>query len=280
MRTSRARSRSEQLAFRWTNVILALLFLVHLAPLLHCDGPAIDSPFLNTFVEEVHGLIESDPALAPRAEALSKALVELYQFGSIQSHGSDLEMRPIFVNLQGAIEQTLTRLIARGEAAARGSIHTPTPATPCCTEGEISAGLVASELEVDSARLHTVVSRAAIVRSYLCVGGELAVVYPAEGIKKRSIEQQTTYLYLLEEQPERLVDYPLDCASLDHDLVGATYLFWDAEGREYAFSIRAPQANAPSDEQLWALWLGPTDHPIVKERVQRVINSGLFPFEF
>lgn len=224
----------------------------------------------HQLIEEVRGLVMTTPAFEEHREKMELVLDNLEQFGVVQSPGSDESMRPIFVNLQGSVEQTLTRMVARGAIAVSAIIHTPTPATPCCLEGKVNSGLVVPDIERDRARVYTVESRAAIIRSYLAVGGRLLVVYPRSGLELRSAEQQAIYRSLLTTYPDELVDCPIDCEQLDGDLIGATYLFQDQAGHWFAFGIRAPQTNAPDDQHIWALWLGPLSLPVVQERVNRV----------
>lgn len=237
----------------WIRFVIVLCLLI---------VPLSASDLIDRFADEVR------PLVGPEEGA---ALGRLVAEGRFEGEGADLQMRPIFVGLQAAIEQTLTRLLATGEIAwAHGIIHTPTPATPCCMEAQVSPGLIDPQIEADPDRLATVVSRASIVRSYLAAGGTLTIAYPAAGIEQRSPEQRSIYKQLLESYPDHAYNLPLLCEELDFDAIGATYIFEDGQKERFLFSIRAPQANAPSDEQLWVLWFGSVEEPVIEQRVKNI----------
>ena len=58
--------------------------------------------------------------------------------------------------------------------------------------------------------------------------------------------------------------------AIPDDLVGATYLFEDASGKAYAFSIKMTQAKDPQETGSFGLWFGPLDAPAISERVKAV----------
>lgn len=220
-------------------------------------------------LEEVRHLISANAEVAESRDALLLLIDELSERGVVERFGSDAEYRPLFVTLQGSIEQVLANyLVSKRVAEICGAIHTPTPATPCCTEGEITPGLADASLLEDPKRLYTIRSRATTVRNYLEGGGRLWVVYPAAGLSKRSSEQLEVYS-TLREHYSTLIDNPLEREELEASLVGATYLFSDEEG-DSLFSIQAFQANAPVDEGLWRLWLGPLSDEQISARLEEV----------
>ena len=88
----------------------------------------------------------------------------------LEVRGSDKDIRPHFVAFQVVIEHVLASLLGKDIPSVLGIIHTPMPATPLCSKGEISDGLVDSSFELDPARLFTVKARTTILRDYLAKG--------------------------------------------------------------------------------------------------------------
>ena len=196
---------------------------------------------------------------------------ELNERGMVSKQLNDQSVRPYFVSLQGIIEQNLAIELQNTKINNLvGIIHTPTPATPVCTNGDISEKLVDSSLLTDNKRLFTVKARADTVRDFLDLGGKLYVVYPKGGLEKRTAEQQNIYLKTLQSYPNNLFDSELASASIDHDLVGASYLFEDDMGEQYLFALRAYQANAPADDNTWTMWYGKVSEPHIAKRLGRL----------
>ena len=197
-----------------------------------------------------------------------KALVDK---GVLEVTDTDKEVRPHFVALQGIIEHVLAHELNKSVHSLTGVIHTPMPATPLCTEGEVSKELVDSAIEEDPLRLFTVKARTTIVRDYLVKGGDLYVVYPKEGITKRNESQQLIYKKELENYPSHLFDRPLECPSIDQDLVGAFYLFKNTDGKLFGFAIKMTQANSPQDLGSFGLWFGEVNNQSpIYERISNV----------
>jgi hypothetical protein len=196
-------------------------------------------------------------------DALTKDVV-------LEVSGTDQEVRPVFVALQGALENQLSIALQEHEVKSlTGVIHTPMPATPLCTKGEISSGLVDGIIEKDPARLFTVKARTTIIRDFLFNGGHLYVMYPKDGINKRSAEQQKIYQDELVRY-QHLFDVPLDAKDIPTELVGATYFFQDNSGNIFVFAIKMTQAKDPKEVGHFGLWLGPVDHPAIQERVKAI----------
>lgn len=215
--------------------------------------------------------IEMSEKLQPLKEGLFELSELLFQTGYATKSEEDQKVRPYFVTLQGIMEQNLAFEMKRGKIKnVVGIIHTPTPATPLCTEGAISDKLVHASLENDENRLFTVKARADIVRDFLDFGCTLYAVYPEGGLDKRTNQQKLVYLKALQDYPHNLHDFQLMQSYMDHDMVGASYLFEDNEGREYLFSIKAYQANAPADDNTWSMWFGETSNPDVAKRLARL----------
>lgn len=214
--------------------------------------------------------------LSDKLENLKPGLIELFdeldQRGFVVKQLDDQIVRPYFVSLQGIIEQNLAYALQKGTIKnVVGLIHTPMPATPLCTQGDISEKLVDSSLLQDEQRLFTVRARANIIRDFLDLGGFLYVVYPQGGLGARTVEQQNVYKALLQKYQGKLFDYELKTiSSMDPDLVGASYLFEDCEGDFYLFSIQAYQANAPTNEGTWSMWYGKTSNPKIAARLARL----------
>lgn len=200
----------------------------------------------------------------------------------ILEEGSD-DLRVKFVQAQGVIEQALSSALALGEIdQIIGVIHTPQPATPFCTEvANLDDQLLDSSIRQDSDKLLTVRSRAVILRDYLDKGGKLYIAYPQGGLEKRSPAQQAVYQKELARYPENLIDTVLSCSIMEADKVGATYLVKNKHDDIVVFSIKARQANDPTENSEWGLWFGSLQDPIIKKRVDEIFdylisNNGQF----
>ncbi len=202
---------------------------------------------------------------------LSGILEEVLKEGYVWRVGSDEHLRPLFVTAEGLIEEVFSNLLNEGKVSeVCGAIHTPTPATPLCTDGTITENLVDKSIEKDTKRLVTVTYRAGVVRDYLGNGGKLFVVYPKGGDLKRTEAQRLIFHDLLQKYPQRLFDCPID-RTLPPLLIGATYRVKGGGGEEIVFSIGAVQANAPSDDVTWRLWLGnPRSHRGCSQRLHAI----------
>lgn len=94
-------------------------------------------------------------------------------------------------------------------------------------------------------------------------------------MNKRSEIQQNVYRQELENYPSHLFDRPLDCASMDNDLIGAFYLFNNKDGKVFAFTIKMTQANSPQDLGGFGLWLGEVNKSPVHDRISTVLDATL-----
>ena len=201
--------------------------------------------------EEVHSLDKK--AFKELQEGLKQRWNELVEKGSIEVIDTDKRERPYYVTLQAIVEHVLAYDLNKEIRALRGAILTPMPATPLCTEGQISPGLINPDMKDDPRRLLTVESRSTIIRDYLYKGGALDVCYPRKGIDERSKEQQEIYQKAKEEYSS-LSDYPLDCEKVRNDLIGAFYLFKNDKDEEFGFAIKATQANDAPEIGNFGLW--------------------------
>ncbi|MBI2743222.1 MAG: hypothetical protein HYX48_04820 [Chlamydiales bacterium] len=214
--------------------------------------------------------------LAGRSNAKPEILSlidEVQKTGFVMRRGKDADVRPPFVGAQAEIERVLSYLFDQKEIIHLvGVIHTPMPATPLCTAGEISSSLVAPSLEGDEKRLYTVKERPGIIRDYLSKGGILYIVYPEGGREKRSLDQLKIYDAERAKYPHTLIDQALSCSQMDKEMVGATYFFKTARSGWFSFSIMSTQANAPTDDIPWAIWFGSLKHPKVRERAESLLS--------
>lgn len=197
---------------------------------------------------------------------------QLVQNGVVEVSGRDKDIRPYFVTLQAVIEHVLSCELQREIKSLDGIIHTPLPATPLCTAGEISRGLVDASIENDFHRLFTVKLRSTTIRDFLYQGGHLQIVYPSGGLAKRATVQQVLYKQELLNYPDRLLDQPLSCDSIPENLIGATYLFKTQAGQTFAFAIKMTQANDPKEKGNFGLWFGPLEIEAIKNRVDAVLS--------
>lgn len=223
--------------------------------------------------QEIPGLkSEEFPALRNEIASIWGTLIKE---GVLEVSGADKSVRPYFVALQAIVEHVLASQLNKEIKTLRGFIHTPLPATPLCTAGEISKELVDPCIEIDSKRLFTVKARTTIIRDYLAKGGDLYIIYPKDGFNKRTEEQQKIYKQELLNYSGHLFDVPLACENIPADLIGATYLFQDKFGKTYAFAIQMTQAKDPKDNGNFGLWFGPVDHPIIQKRIKILSEAGL-----
>ncbi|NGX45969.1 MAG: hypothetical protein K940chlam2_01150 [Chlamydiae bacterium] len=211
--------------------------------------------------------------LLPSAPEVYEMIDVLEKEGVYQRRGGD-DLRVKFVTLQGVVEYVLTCASALGEIhKLEGMIHTPAPATPLCAPiQEVDMALLDRSIRQDLKKLLTVQSRAHTVRQYLHQGSRLTITYPESGLVLRSPEQRAQHQELLASFPENLVDRPLKVKALDDQMIGATYLFQNRQGKTFAFSIMSKQAIDPRNDSEWGIWLGPIDHPAVKARVDAVVH--------
>lgn len=200
---------------------------------------------------------------------------ELVKKEVIELTTTDKEVRSYFVALQGIVEHVLADELGKSVQSLTGVIHTPMPATPLCTEGNVSKELVDPSIEEDPLRLFTVKTRTTAIRDYLFRGGDLYIVYPKEGMIQRTEIQQQTYKKELENYPAHLFDRPLDCESISNDLVGAFYLFKNTEGKLFAFAIKMTQANSPQHLGNFGLWFGEVSKSPVSDRISNVLENIL-----
>lgn len=235
---------------------------------IHASLNEILSSKISELIEHTHhvpGLTIEE--FANIRENVSDAWKKLAQEGVLEVTGTDKEVRPSFVALQGIVEYVLSTELQHHIQTLDGFIHTPMPATPLCTKGEISRELVDSSIEMDPHRLLTVKARAAIIRDYLFQGGNLYIVYPQSGLLKRTSEQQQIYKNELTNYPEHLFDTPLNLDSIPLNLIGATYFFKDQSDNLFVFGVKMTQANNPQDTGSFGLWFGSIDQPAIRERV-------------
>lgn len=66
----------------------------------------------------------------------------------MEIEGTDQDVRPYFVALQGVIEHVLSCELQNEIRSLLGIIHTPMPATPLCSQGEVSRDLLDSVIEI------------------------------------------------------------------------------------------------------------------------------------
>jgi hypothetical protein len=241
-----------------------LIFLIGSAMPLTAAQP-VDARTLLDGVKEF-----TSAGSAPFQESICNLLDTLSVASFVTRFGTDASERPVFVNAQADFERAFVYWLKTKQiAACTCIIHTPAPATPLCTEGEISPGLIDPAVQNDPARLLTVKKRPAIVRDYLQEGGILYTAYPKKGRGLRSEEQLAILDRLMKSHPDCLFAVELDSDAIPHDLIGATYLITLNDSSYLVLSLRSYQANSPTDDQ-WGVWFGSLDNPEVRARFQAV----------
>lgn len=205
----------------------------------------------------------------------------LLEKGVLEETATDKEIRPYFVTLQGIIEHVLAHELENKTInSLTGVIHTPLPATPLCSKGAVSDGLVHPSMKEDESRLLTVKARTTILRDYLYQGADLYIAYPKEGLLKRTEEQQEIYKNELANYPTHLFDRPLskivnnqvEAFEIDNDLVGAFYVFKDNDGKKFGFAIKMTQAINPLDSGSFCLWFDELGKTPVNDRISNVLD--------
>ncbi len=225
---------------------------------------------LTTYANTFPLMDEGFHALVQQEQNVDKTVItDLLDEGYVERQGEDAQLRPSFVLCQAAIEQVLAQYLQTGDVTTLiGAIHTPMPATPLCTEGDI-IDLTTKELAGDPSRIKTIQKRVNTVRNMLAFGGKLLVVYPKEGLSSRSVIQQEVYQKTLSTFEKSLIDCPIDYP-LPDDLIGATYLFQGKNDRWYVFSIQATQANDARDQMVWRIWFGDLSDPRCNLRFNQI----------
>lgn len=226
--------------------------------------------FRKDFIDEVLSFSSMNPT--ELIEEQREFVSSFYGSSFREMTGKDADVRPLFVTAQGDFERAITHMLREKKIKmAVGLIHTPTPATPLCTKGEITKELVDPSFEGDVKRIYTVIKRPEIIRHFLRNQGSLLVFYPREGQEKRTKTQLEIFKDLKKEFPN-LRDVPMEIDQLESEMIGATYLIKTLDGEEYAFSIMARQANAPEDDSTWAIWFGAKEDQEVNERVTKIMK--------
>lgn len=225
-----------------------------------------------TVEKQIYDTILNSKEIPGNKTEIAKTWDTLVKNGVFEVQGCDQEVRPYFVAIQAAVEHVLSLELKRSVYSLCGIIHTPMPATPLCTAGEISKDLVDPSIENDPLRLYTVKARATILRDYLQQGGILYIAYPGDGFAKRTVEQQNIYKNELQKYPNNLIDCPLQCTSIPTDLIGATYFFTDENNKTFVFAIKMTQAKDPQEQGNFGLWFGPIDDAVIKTRVTNVLD--------
>ena len=220
--------------------------------------------------EEIPGFDAEQLALVK--DKMLQVLQQCSVDGVYKYKGKDEDVRPVLVALQGIIEHVFSVEIGERTNKLIGIIHTPAPATPLCTKGEISQGLVDGVIANDPARLLTVQGRVTTLRDLLAQGGLLMVVYPESGREKRTQEQLQVYQEELDKYSQNLFDLPLPISSMPQELIGATYVFSKSNGEEMVFSIQITQANSPLEDGEFGLWFGSAQKRKVEERLVSVLH--------
>lgn len=238
------------------------------------NNKELDSAFISEFKQKVlvslSNLKDIQGVSSEDVDVLRKDIAnkinDLFENRVLQIQGTDKEIRPAFVTIQALIEDTLAKELGGAISDVQCCIHTPMPATPFCTKGEISPELLHPSIENDPQRLFTVKARTTILRDLLFKGTEIYIIYPEAGLARRTEEQQKIYRSELENYSKHLHDFPLKCEAIPEEFIGATYLIMTPEGSKCVFSIRMTQANDPREIGSFSLWFGSRYDEVVAER--------------
>ncbi|WP_239923117.1 hypothetical protein [Candidatus Chlamydia corallus] len=257
-----------------TKTLIIFLF----ALLIGTTGFFIIQKHFATHIMDSRSLIETAKAFTLAGNysfqsSVSKLFDELATTSFFARQGSDAGQRPLFVNAQIDFERAIVLWLKFKQITnCVCIIHTPTPATPLCTEGEISVGLIDPLIQNDLERLLTIKKRPDIIRDYFRAGGHLFAIYPKKGRSFRSQEQLRILDDLVQTYSSQLHPIELECDAIPKDLIGATYIIKFADSSTYILSLRSYQANSPSDNDNWAIWFGSIYDSPVADRFQAVIS--------
>jgi hypothetical protein len=226
----------------------------------------------HDLLDIVRDCINQDHPINQKDEIL-QLINSLDCIGSVKESGTD-DLREKYVYTQGAVEQVLALAMKHGVIDRLvGIIHTPTPATPLCTQiSPLDKELLHRSMRNDFQKMLTVSSRSAIIREYLDQGGLLFIAYPQGGLEKRTTQQQQVYKQELIKYSNLLFDTVLSCEEMESSKVGATYLFKTPSNDVYAFSIQSQQANNPQSLSTWGMWFGSIDNEAINTRVTEIID--------
>lgn len=233
---------------------------------------SLNSDVLKTIANLEPPLEASPNDFSSLKEGLLKNWESLFKNGHRKIKGFDKDIRPYFVGIQAIIEEILASSLGHTIKFATAFIHTPMPATPLCTKGEISSQLVDPVIKSDPFRLFTVKTRANTLRNYLKKGGYLYVVYPENGLKKRTLEEQLIYKEEIQNYKTHLFNTPLHCEKVPEELIGATYFFTDALDKTFVFSIQISQAKEIQNISTYVLWLSDIKNPLIQKRLEALFE--------
>lgn len=234
--------------------------------------------FITSVLNEVASAAQTQKKFNAQKDAICALTEILQKEGHVSTatavtgatKNKDATHRPVYVNAQAIFEDNFTRKMTSGEIkSVVTAIHTPTPCTPLCTKGEISDKLVHESMVKDTERTKTVTERADTIRRFLEIGGQLYVVYTDK--KGRTPEQLAIYQAEVEKQRplNNLHDCPLTKQPLPADMCGATYLITLKNNDQVLFSIKAKQANNPTEDDF-DIWFAEKTHPKAVERLTAV----------
>ncbi|MBA3815913.1 MAG: hypothetical protein H0X29_05235 [Parachlamydiaceae bacterium] len=242
---------------------------------LHRDKPQslyANDLFFNHLLNQVHSCVDYNQNIGPKKE-VHQLLDQLGDCQYVSQVGKG-HFKTKFLLAQQCIEHVLSCSEILGEITNLvGVSHMPIP-TPllCINLGDSSLGdPLDTSIAGNEHQLLTLRPRAQMVRDYLVNGGVLFVTYPKLGFEMISLNQRSYYLSTVEKYSEVLFDTPLDCDSMDPNLMGATYAF-KHNNEWYIFSMKASEAPNPDTNSEWALWLGKISQPHILERVNMISN--------
>ncbi|WP_330925821.1 hypothetical protein [Candidatus Sororendozoicomonas aggregata] len=227
---------------------------------------------------QVADAINNDQHLKPAVKKNidSQLIKPLEHIGNTVVSGDDSDVRPIVVNFQKALEQSLVKLLDTGAIThLTAIIHTPMPTTPLCNcVGKSHADNMHPNLRQDPSRVKTIEDRAVTLRQLATQGPRvhLYVAYPSDGLQKRSAEAQKTYKEEVNNKINTsLIDLPLKCTDMPTHLVGATYFISTPQSQALTvLTLSGVQASEGDGTTNWQLILGDEDNPVVKERLNNM----------
>ena len=216
----------------------------------------------NSFLQEAAHYM-STIALHPNDAKHQHFISDLMDQGAKYDVTSGAKSRSELVGTQAAIELLISNMMRQQKLkAASCIIHTVRPSTPLLVNGgdEVSKQLVSEPVMQKLAQRKTVTDRVRSVRKMLAKEVNMPVValYQSSSLAGLTTEQTLAFennkarFPTLEDRP--VADF---LEGNKNKFSGATYVVEDNQGKRFAYSIQAYQANTNDEVQRkWGVWCG------------------------
>ena len=232
---------------------------------------AVTHNFSKKFLDLALINLKSSPILQESHNQILSCMDKIENNCFYSEKNQEDNLRPIFVGIQSIFEETIVNMLKNKEIErVVGIIHTNLPATPVCTNPNDPEPAIHESNRDNPVIVHTVSSRANVIRRYLDSQGVLKIVYN-NNVKNERSEEQLLIFEELKQKYSNLEDRPVN-ASIPEELSGATYFINYKENETYVFAINARQAKIKTEIKEWVLYFGPASSRVISNRVEKVLN--------